>query len=95
MRTTRAHFKYALRFAKRQREIAETDSLARDLSNKDVDHFWKTVHKLNSNSNTQANVIDGTSGQDNIANYWRNHFYKILNTNDCDKSLKDDYCWKA
>ena len=89
MRTTRAHFKYALRFAKRQRETAEADSLARDLSNKDVDHFWKTVHKLNSNSTTQANVIDGISGQDNIANYWRDHFYKILNTNDCDKSLKD------
>ena len=25
-----------------------------------------------------------------IANYWRDHFYKILNTNDCDKSLRDD-----
>ena len=94
MRTTRAHFKYALKFAKRQRETAEADSLARDLSNKDVDHFWKTVHKLNSNSNTQANVIDGISGQDNIANYWRDHFYKILNTNDCDKSLKDDIVGK-
>ena len=34
MRTTRAHFKYALRFAKRQRETAEAESLARDLSNK-------------------------------------------------------------
>ena len=94
MRTTRAHFKYALRFAKRQRETAEADSLARDLSNKDVDHFWKTVHKLNSNSTTQANVIDCISGQDNIANYWRDHFYKILNTNDCDKSLKDDIVGK-
>ena len=94
MRTSRAHFKYALRFAKRQREIAEADSLARDLSNKDVDHFWKTVYNLNSNSTTQANVIDGISGQDTIANYWRDHFYKKLNTNDCDKSLKDDIVGK-
>ena len=62
MGTTRAHFKYALRFAERQRETAEADSLASDLSNKDVDHFWKTVHKLNSNSTTQANVIDCISG---------------------------------
>ena len=60
MRTTRAHFKYALRFTKR-RETAEADSLARDLINKDVDHFWKTVHKLNSNSTTQANVFDSIS----------------------------------
>ena len=46
------------------------------------------------NSTTQANVIDCISGQDNIANYWRDHFYKILNTNDCDKSLKDDIVGK-
>ena len=46
---------------------------------------------MNSNSNTQANVIDGISGQDN---YWRDHFYKILNTNDCDKSLKDEIVGK-
>ena len=57
MRTTRAYFRYALRFAKRQRETAEADLLARDLSNKDVDHFWKTVHKLNSNSTTQAMLL--------------------------------------
>ena len=45
---------------------------------------------MNLNSTTLANVIDGISGQDIIANYWRDHFYKILNTNDCDKSLKND-----
>ena len=52
------------------------------------------MHKLNSNSNTQTDVIDGISGEDNMANYWRDHFYKILNTNDCDKSLKDDIIGK-
>ena len=70
MKTIRAHSKYALRFAKRQREIAEADSLAGDLSNKVVDKFFrKTKHKLNSNSTTQANVIDGILGQGNIANH--------------------------
>ena len=70
MRTTTAHFKYALRFTKRQRETAEADLLARDLSNKDVDHFWKTMHKLNSNSTCYTgNVIDSISGQVDIANY--------------------------
>ena len=36
------------------------------------------------------NVIDGITGQDNIAEYWRQHFHKILNANDCDQSLKAD-----
>ena len=42
MRETRAHFKYALRFARKQEETAKADLLARDLSDKDVDgFFWK------------------------------------------------------
>ena len=45
---------------------------------------------MNSNNTTQANVIDGILGQCNIANHWRDHFYKILNSIDCDNSLKDD-----
>ena len=60
------------------------------LSDMDVDNFWKTVHKMNSNSTVQANVIDGITGQDNIADYWRQHFHKILNANDCDQALKSD-----
>ena len=40
MRKTRAHFKYALRFVKKQEETAKADALARDLSDKDVDGFW-------------------------------------------------------
>ena len=90
MRRTRAYFKYALRFARQQEETAKADALARDLSDKDVDNFWKTVHKINFNSTVQTNVIDGITGQDNIADYWRQHFHKILNANDCDQALKAD-----
>ena len=32
----------------------------------------------------QANVINGITAQENIADYWKEHFYKILNANDCD-----------
>ena len=37
---TRVYFKYALKFAKRQRHTAEVDSIARDLSNKNVNIFF-------------------------------------------------------
>ena len=49
--------------------------------------FWKAVHKMNACNNVQANVIDGITGQDSIANYWKEHFYKILNANDCEPNL--------
>ena len=94
MRKTRAHFKYALRFARQQEETAKADALARDLCDKDVDNFWKTVHEMNSNSTVQANVINGITGQDHIADYWRQHFHKILNANDCDQALKADIMQK-
>ena len=45
MSITRAHFKYALGFVKKQEEMARADSLAKYLSYKDVAGLWKTMHK--------------------------------------------------
>ena len=69
MRTTRAHFRYALRFVKKQKDTATADSLACDLYENNIDGFWKAVPKMNVCNNVQANVINGITGQDSIANY--------------------------
>ena len=91
MRIARAHFKYALRFVKKQEEMARADSLARDLSDKDVDGFWKTMRKMNNCNTIHANVIDGVTGPENIASHWKQHFDKLLNIYvNCDNSLKTD-----
>ena len=93
MRVTRAHFKYAIRFVRNQEEMTRADSLAQDLSDQDVDGFWKTVHKMNNCNTILANAIDGVSGLDSIASYWKQHFEKLLNVHvpdNCDSSLKDD-----
>ena len=90
MRTTRAQFKYVLRCVKKQEDTARADPLARDLYDNDVDSFWKVVHKMNPCNNVQANVIDGITGQEDIADYWKEHFYKILNANDYDHNLTAD-----
>ena len=79
MRVTRAHFKYALRFVRNQEDMARADSLAQDLSDQDVDGFWKTMHKMNNCNTILANVIDGVSGPDSIASHWKQHFDKLLN----------------
>ena len=91
MRVTRAHFKYALRFVRNQEDMARADSLAQDLSDQDVDGFWKTMHKMNNCNTILANVIDGVSGPDSIASHWKQHFDKLLNVYvNSDNSLKDD-----
>ena len=45
---------------------------------------------MNSCNNVKANVIDGITGQNNIADYWKEHFCKILNANDYDHNLTAD-----
>ena len=70
MRTSRARFKYALRFTRNIEDTARADSLAKDLSVRTIDGFWDNVRKLNSGNTFQANTIDGVSGETDISNCW-------------------------
>ena len=69
-------------------DTARADSLAKDLSDGTIDGFWDNVRKLNYGNSFQANTIDGVLGETDISNFWKDHFYKLLNTNDCDTILK-------
>ena len=89
MRSSGAHYKYALKFAKRIEDTAKAAALAKDLGGQKQDDFWKSVSKINQNSQLHATTIDGINGEANIANYWRNHFHGILNSNVCDQALKN------
>ena len=46
MRTSRARFKYALRFTRNIEDTARADSLAKDLSDGTIAGFWDNVRKL-------------------------------------------------
>ena len=88
MRSSRAQFKYALKYAKRIEETAKADALAKDLGGHKFDEFWKSVNKINQSSQLYTTTIDGITGEANIAEHWRTHFHGILNTNICDQTLK-------
>ena len=90
MRSSRAHFKYALKFVKRIEDTVKANALAKDLGGQKHDDFWKSVSKIYQNSQLHAITIDGINGEANIANYRRNHFHGILNSNVCDQALKND-----
>ena len=64
--------------------------MARDLYDNNVDDFWKGVKKVTQCNSTMANSIDGISGESNIANYWKAHYCKLLNSNVCDTQLKSN-----
>ena len=88
MRVSRARFKYALRYTKYIEDTARADALAKDLCDNDHDDFWKGVRKLNQCNNIQANCIEGKSGENEIAIYWKDYFCKLLNTNKINEALK-------
>ena len=88
MRTSRARFKYALRFTRNIEDTARSDSSAKDLSDGTIDGFWDNVRKLNSGNSFQVNTIDRVLGETDISNFWKGHFYKLLNTSYCDTILK-------
>ena len=81
LRLARSRFKYALRHClnneKELRAKALADKLVANPHN--TSRFWKEVNKLNS-SPPLVPSIDGISGEENIANMWRDHFSEILNS---------------
>ena len=77
MRTGRARFIYALRFTRNIEDTVRAESLAKDLSDGTINGFWDSVRKLNSGNTFQANTIDGVSGETDISNFWKDHFYKL------------------
>ena len=82
MRTSRARFKYALRFTRSIEETARAGSLAKDLSGGTIDDFWGNVKKMNS-----GNTIDGYSGEADIAGFWKH-------ITDCDTTLNSSLMGK-
>ena len=56
--------------------------MAKRLLNKDTKTFWKEVKKCNGDSNnkTLATTVNKVTGDQNIANMWKEHYSKLLNS---------------
>ncbi|ELU11326.1 hypothetical protein CAPTEDRAFT_210610 [Capitella teleta] len=62
MKATRARFKYALRFIKRNESAMRADSLAMKLTCNNDREFWKEVKMMNNSRTPLPNNIDGYTG---------------------------------
>ena len=69
MRTSRAQFKYALRYAESIEETARADSLASDFFDKNIDDIWSSLRRSTQSSNLLSNCIDDVSGEIDISNF--------------------------
>ena len=81
-RTSKARFKFALRYIKRNEASLRKESLASKLADGDSKGFWKLI-KGDSNVRVPLPTsVEGVTGEANIANLWRTHYKDVFNTAD-------------
>ena len=81
MRATGANFKRILRMVKSEENEIRSHSIAEKLHGNISKNFWKSLD-LKPKCTKLAKRIDGISGSDHIAQFWREKYSKILNNVD-------------
>ena len=77
--SSKARFKYALRFIKRNEAKLRQESLARKMTDLGQEDFWKEVKFMNNSATPLPSCIDDNIGAENIVDMWKNHFQSIYN----------------
>ena len=78
-KVSNAKFKCAVRSVKRQENTMRADSLANKLHSKDLYDFWKEVKVMNNSKTSLPASIEGACGPAEIAEVWREHYFKLFN----------------
>ena len=81
-RTSKARFKFALRYIKSNEASLRKESLASKLVDGDSKGFWKLI-KGDSNARVPLPTsVEGVTGEANIDNLWRTHYKDLFNNAD-------------
>ena len=79
MRSSRAQFKYALRQCKLDERLIVSEKLADHMKNHEINDFLKDIRKHSKSKSVLSNCIDGVTGENAIADLWRDHYESLLN----------------
>ena len=77
---SRARFKYALRACRNETARMEADALAHSLMRHDYCKFWRKVQGNLKPTSNMATSVDGHTGAENIAGFWKCHYEGLLNS---------------
>ena len=91
MKRTRAQFKLALRYCRNNEEMLYNDALAKDFLSKNTSsNFWKNIKKKSNGKMTcNTTTVGGVTGDESIANMWRDSFEQLYNMHDNSGLLSD------
>ena len=76
----KARFKYALRYIKRHENQLWRDALAKKVIESSSHNFWKDVKRSLGSNCPLPTEIEGASGEEEIAELWRDHFETLFNS---------------
>ena len=87
---TKARFKAALKFIKKNENTLKKEGLAKHLANKNYIGFWKEIKRINNSNVPLPNVIDDVSGYDKILKLWSSHYSDLFNCLE-NSGIKEDF----
>ena len=85
---TRLKFKYAYRFCKKNEKQITMEKIGLNCT-KNKKEFWKQIRQQNNSSNVLPSQIEGISGLENIANFWKDTFKDVLTS--VPRSIQPNY----
>ena len=83
MRKSRALFKYLVRRCRKDHLQHRADSMANSLMNsggQNSAHFWKKIKNDTNSKVPLPDTLEGVTGTENIANFWKEHYRAIFNS---------------
>ena len=76
---SKARFKYALRYIRKNETMLRKESLAKKMSDLSSNEFWKEISAINNAKTPLPCTIENASGPQEIVQLWGKHYYEILN----------------
>ena len=76
----RAAFRHEIKFLRDNEDQLRTQSMLSKLRRGECNDFWKEIKALNSKMESLPLTVEGTSGESNIADLWKDHFSAIANS---------------
>ena len=93
-RSTRAHYHRAVRKVKRNESIIRSEQMAKFIHKNDMRNLFKEARRLKCSGSMVPASVDGTSGNENIANLFASKFQNVFNSvKSEDKELNKLKCY--
>ena len=93
---SKARFKYALRYIRKNETILRKESLAKKMSKLNSNDFWKEIGVINNSKTPLPCIIEDANGPQEICKLWEKQYKGIFNclrknSYDCNMPLNDTF----